>query len=380
MISDLVSVIIPAYNQAQFINYAIDSVIAQSYKKWECVIVDDGSTDATRTIIHSYTHPGIKYVHQHNQGLSAARNTGMASAQGEFLSFLDSDDGFIPENLMLLVSEMNNDPDLALVAGRSIMIDDNNQVIDQKFKQGFSGKPYQLLFENPMNIGNVLLRRSWQEKIGWFDVKLRSYEDWDYWLRLAIAGGKIASIPKPVSYYRFHGDQMTRNASQMTKASFEVLDNVFKNSLLPSQWLQHKDTAFSHAHLRAAANAYLLEDILTAKEHLTEASQLNPHLCEDGGKVFIQKTFGWTEIPKVKEPLKFLTIIYKNLPKDIDHAIGRKMNTILADFAIQKAFLYFQNEQYNQAGKFARKGVQYDRKWLRNRGVLRIIAKSWINS
>ncbi len=378
MIENLVSVIIPAYNQAQYINYAIDSVIAQSYNKWECVIVDDGSTDTTRKIIHSYAHPGIKYVHQQNQGLSAARNTGIASAQGEFLSFLDSDDGFKPDNLMLLVSEMNNYPGLALIAGRSIMIDDNNQLIDQKFKQGISGESYQLLFENPINIGNVLLRRSWQEKIGLFDTKLRSYEDWDYWLRLAIAGGKIASIPEPVSYYRFHGDQMTRNASQMTKASFEVLTNVFVNPLLPAQWLQHKDTAYSHAHLRAAANAYLIEDIITAREHLKEASRLNPHLCEDGGKLFIQKTFGWTEIPKAKDPLQFLTTIYNNLPEVLDHEIGRKKNAIFADFAIQKAFQYFQNQQYNQAGKFARKGVQYDRKWLRNRGVLSIIVQTWI--
>ncbi|OJX39536.1 MAG: hypothetical protein BGO78_13580 [Chloroflexi bacterium 44-23] len=379
MIEKLVSIIIPAYNQAQFLNYAIDSVIAQTYKDWECIIVDDGSTDHTASVAKQYSHPAIRYLYQNNRGLSAARNSGMAAAQGEYLSFLDADDGFLPNKLELLLSKFNQDTSLALAVGQSILIDQFGQVIDNKLKSSCINEPHQLLMENPLNVGSVLLRSNWQEKIGWFDTKLRSYEDWDYWLRLVIEGGKIASILEPVSYYRFHSNQMTRDGNQMTKANFDVLNNVFDNPHLPADWQQYKDLAYSHAHLRAAANAYLIEDISCAREHLQAASSLNPGLLADGGKLFIQKTYGWTDIPKTNDPLRFLATIFNNLPKELETKINYKKNAILGNFAIQKAFHYFQTKQYNLAGKYVRLGVQYDRTWLQNRGVLRIMLKTWFN-
>ncbi len=376
MIEGLASVIIPAYNQAQYLKYAIESVLTQIYPLWECIVVDDGSTDETKQIITQFNHAGIRYVYQQNQGLSAARNTGLATAEGEFLAFLDSDDMLLPNHLQLLISTIRNDPTAALITGSSLVIDQNNQIMPNMLKNGLSGEPKQLLFENPINVGCILMRHSWQEKIGFFDTNLRSYEDWDFWLRLAMAGAKMISIPDYVSYYRFHSDQMTKNAVQMTNASFAVLDKVFNNALIPESWLKEKNVAYSHAHLRAAANAYLTHQIDSGNQHLLEACALNPQLLEENGEMLVHKTLSWAESPKIKDSLNFLSYVYSQLPTEIEQALGRTKNEILAEFAIQKAFGFYQKEDYAQCRFYVLKALGLHKKWMFNRGVLRILFNS----
>jgi glycosyltransferase involved in cell wall biosynthesis len=95
----LVSVIIPCYNRADIVRYTLDSVLAQNYRNFEAIVVDDGSTDNTRSVVAGYTDPRIQYVYRENGGLSAARNSGLNAARGEFVAFLDSDDGWHPWKL-----------------------------------------------------------------------------------------------------------------------------------------------------------------------------------------------------------------------------------------------------------------------------------------
>lgn len=372
----LVSIIIPAYNQAQYLSFAIESVLSQAYPQWECIVVDDGSTDDTKKITHHYNHKAIRYIYQRNQGLSAARNTGITAAQGEFLAFLDSDDMLLPEHLQLLVTAMRANPTAALMHGSSIVIDQNNRILPNTLKSGLSGETNQLLFENPIQVDSVLLRHSWQEKIGLFDTNLRSYEDWDYWLRLAAAGASMASIPDAVFYYRFHSQQMTKNTTQMTSASFAVLDKVFNNQDIPASWLKDKNTAYSHAHLRGAANAYLSDQIESAQQHLLNACQLNPQLLAENEEMLIKKTYGWADSPKVKDPIRFLDNIYSHLPAEIDRAFTRTKKDILAEYVIQKAFALYQQEDYAQCRFYVLKGLGLHKKWIFNRGVLRILLTS----
>jgi len=375
----LVSVIIPAYNQARYLKSAINSVLSQTYTNWECIVVDDGSTDHTSDLVHRFNHPKIKYIFQKNSGLSAARNTGLLASKGEFISFLDSDDCFAPQKIELLMNILENRPDLALVAGTAALIDENGNNINRKFVTNLPKNNFELLYGNPLHVGSVLLRRDWYLKIGLFDINLRSYEDWDYWLRLVLAGGKLESITDVVSFYRFHTSQMTRNSQQMTEASFAVLKKIFDDPNLPLDWQLHKNIAFSYSYLRATANAYLNDDFKNAKVYLSEACRLYPELMNKKGNLLMRKIFGWSDLPKVKSPFDFLQTIMKNLPEEINFELKGKKSHILSEFAIQKAFEYYENQDFFNTFFYLKQGIKLNWLWLLNRGVVKIFFATLIN-
>ncbi|MEW6651145.1 MAG: glycosyltransferase, partial [Chloroflexota bacterium] len=312
MKNELVSIIIPAYNQGHYLPGSIQSCLDQSYSDFEIIVVDDGSTDNTRFVVESFTHPSIKYIFQANKGLSGARNTGIRHSSGVFLTFLDSDDQFLPEKLSLLVDEMRRNPNLGFVAGQAMLIDQNGKTLTNSFDSQLPAPLCQLALGNPFHVGSVLVRRIWQEKIGFFDEHLRSYEDWDFWLRLALANCPMAVIPNPVSLYRFHTAQMTRNGAQMTTANMAVLEKVYSRPDLPADWLAVKPLAYSNAHLRAAAHGFLAADYEWAHQHLRQGVKLNPELLKNDGEKLKQQFSAWTNRPKPSDPLSFLDGIYSN--------------------------------------------------------------------
>ncbi|MEO6860501.1 MAG: glycosyltransferase family A protein, partial [Microcoleus sp.] len=111
-----VSVVIPSYNSTQFLPEAIESVLEQSYPPFEVIVVDDGSTDETKEVCDRY--PTVKYVYQNNQGVAAARNTGLRVSTGEYILFLDSDDCLLPEAIEIGVKHINALPEVGFVFGR----------------------------------------------------------------------------------------------------------------------------------------------------------------------------------------------------------------------------------------------------------------------
>ena len=253
----LVSVVIPAFNQSRFLEEAVRSVFDQTLDDFEIIVVDDGSTDDTAQRAAAIRDPRFRYVYQENQGLSAARNTGIRASQSRYLSFLDSDDLFEPNKLELLVGALEDQPAAGLAAGQAVPIDSSGNPVGRMFDTPPSDDPAELLLGNPLHVGSVLLRKEWQERVGFFDETLRSYEDWDMWLRLACAGCRFVWIPEPVSRYRFHREQMTRIGTQMTTATFAALDKFFARPEIPPSCMSVRDIAYSRAHLRAAAQAWL---------------------------------------------------------------------------------------------------------------------------
>ncbi len=136
----IVSVIIPAYNQASYLGAAIRSVLEQSHQDFELIVVDDGSTDETASVCGQFDDARIRYLYQDNAGLSAARNTGLHCCQGAYITFLDADDLFLPGKLRLLLDTMEADPSLGLVAGQAIPIDEDGRQIGKVFDQAPLGE------------------------------------------------------------------------------------------------------------------------------------------------------------------------------------------------------------------------------------------------
>ena len=371
----LVSVIIPAYNQGRFILEAVKSALMQENANIEVIVIDDGSSDGTAEIIAGITDSRIRYYWQQNKGLSAARNSGIRLARGEFLTFLDSDDRFLPGKVASLSRVMVANPRLGFSAGQALLIDENGRRIPRKFESVLPPNPQDLLLGNPFHVGSVLLRKDWQEKTGFFDETLRSYEDWDYWLRLALAGCPMEVSSEPVSEYRFHTDQMTRNGKQMTAATMAVLEKTFSRSDIPAEWTQMKAPAYANAYLRAAAHNYLDLDFSNACDNLIKAVDLNPELSKNGAAALAARIAGWSDLPKTDDPIQFIDSIYSNLPEELSVLKGNRQ-TAVAQIAVQTAFQTFHSGDLARARKAAIKAIQNNPVFLFNRGIIAILMKS----
>jgi glycosyltransferase involved in cell wall biosynthesis len=367
-----VSVIIPAYNQARYLGLAIQSVLDQTYADFEVVVVDDGSTDATAQVAQGFSDRRVRYVFQSNRGLSAARNTGLRNSSGRLVTFLDSDDEFLPDKLSWLAALFDQQPDLGLAAGQAVLIDEAGQPTGQPFASRLATDPAQLVLGNPLHVGSVLLRRDWQEKVGYFDERLRSYEDWDMWLRLALAGCPMTCLERPVSRYRFHTAQMTRDGGQMTTATFAVLDKVFATADLPLAWSRWRDEAYSRAHLRAAAQSYLAGRYAQAQTHLREAARLHPALLADHGRPLAQHFSAWIELPKTGDPVEFIENIYRNLPAEFDDLRRHRRNEV-AQVALDVAFRAYRQGNLAQARAAFWRAVRSQPGCLTNRGNLSLL-------
>jgi glycosyltransferase involved in cell wall biosynthesis len=370
-----VSVIIPAYNQGHYLGDAIQSVIDQTYPNFELVVIDDGSTDKTAQVACSFSDPRVHYIHQENRGLSAARNTGILRSSGEFLTFLDSDDMFVADKLETLVNAMQRDPGLGFVAGQAVLIDENGLPLGKVFDTPLPENPIHLLLWNPLHVCSVMLRREWQQKVGLFDESLRAYEDWDMWLRLARVGCRMGWVAHPVSFYRFHTRQMTRDKERMTTATFAVLKKIYDDPDLPEAWLALKDKAYSNAYLRAAIQAYRMDETAEGAEGLAEAVRLDPTLMDKNGDILATRLLALSDSPKVMDRLPFLELIYHHLPDNLSQLKSQR-KVRLSQAAVELGFGSYKAQDYTRARHFMWRGIQYRPSWLANRGVLSVLVRS----
>lgn len=366
-----VSIIVPAYNQSEYLGDAIRSALGQTHADLEVIVVDDGSTDETPAVCQAFTDARLRYVWQANRGLSGARNTGIREARGEFLTFLDSDDQFLPDKLEQLLAAFEGDPGLGLVAGQAVLIDRLGRPIGEIFDRPLPADPTELLLGNPLHVGSVLLRRDWQERVGLFDESLRSYEDWDMWLRLARAGCRMGWVARPVSLYRFHQDQMTRIGAQMTVATFAVLDKTFSDPTLPSAWQARRDEAYSRGFLRAAAQAYTGGEVDRARDFMRQAAGRNPDLGVNRGEHLARMIAGWANHAKTRDALALMATIYDNLPDELRALRGRKRRE-LGRQATQMAWAAFHSGDSMQGRRLARQAVGFWPPSIFDRGLLQL--------
>jgi glycosyltransferase involved in cell wall biosynthesis len=278
----LVSVIIPTYNHAQFVTQAVDSVLAQTYPNVEVVVVDDGSTDQTRDLLSRYEGQ-INYIYQENKGLSAARNTGILAAHGDYLLFLDADDLVPPNKLELQVPYLESRSDFGLVySGWQYINEDGTQVLGEARpkKQGQLLKD--LLRGTFFCIpGAALIRRECFERVGLFDEALRAEEDTDMWVRLARAGYAFGYVDQCLFQYRIRQDSMSAQAFNQVQNLFARLDKFFADPDLSDDIKVLETEVYSISHYTAAARFYRAGEIEAGRDHLRKAISTRPSLASD---------------------------------------------------------------------------------------------------
>jgi glycosyltransferase involved in cell wall biosynthesis len=253
-----VSVIIPVFNLRDYVATTIESALAQTLPadEVEIVVIDDGSTDGSAEIAQRYV-PSVRYVHQENQGLSAARNRGIREACGPMLSFLDADDRMLPGKLAAELEAFQAHPEVGLVYSGFHYIDAAGALLPQRGWARYEGDVFpELVQRNLIHPVQALVRREPVERAGGFDETLTSVEDWDLWLRITRPGLRWACVDEPLAEYRIRTDSMHQNPVRMADNWLRVLDRTFDDPSLPPHIVELKPRAYYTAYMIAACDHY----------------------------------------------------------------------------------------------------------------------------
>lgn len=185
--NELVSVVIPTYNRMKDLPQAIDSVLGQSYQPFEIIVVDDGSTDGTETMVRS-RYPQVRYLRQSNRGPAAARNAGIKAASGRYVAFLDSDDRWTPRKLEQQIGLFRMKPEVGLVFSSVRFVNrQGTPVEERRYDPSFRGRVAErLLSWSGIILSSVVVRRDGLDRVGLFEEDLIIGEDWDLYFRLAM--------------------------------------------------------------------------------------------------------------------------------------------------------------------------------------------------
>ncbi|HUL00885.1 MAG TPA: glycosyltransferase family A protein, partial [Nitrospirota bacterium] len=184
----MISVIIPTYNSDKYICEAIDSVLSQTCKDYEIIIIDDGSTDNTKNLI-AENYPTVRYFYSKNKGVSSARNIGISIAQGEFIAFLDADDKWLPEKLEKQLALFENDHQVGMVFTENYYFDEHGLKEIKIFKRKLLmyGNIVRNIFLNSYVVtSTVMVRKSVFDDVGLFEEGLAIAEDDNMWMRICL--------------------------------------------------------------------------------------------------------------------------------------------------------------------------------------------------
>ena len=380
-----ISIIIPSYNHARFIRQCIDSALVQTYTDAEIVVVDDGSTDETVSILEGYGSR-ITYVVQENQGTQAARNTAIELSNGEYIALLDSDDVWLSHKLARQAPLLDQNPKVGLVYAQALRIDEQGQTLNRgrSFGRPPNGERAfeDLLMGDFVPTLTAVVRRSHLDRPRPFDESLLGAGDWDLWLRMA-ARHEIVCVEEPLALYRVHGGNTAPQLQARGAALIEalaVLDNVF-SSVVP-----HKPSA---AGLRpmATACAYLRAGTWScqsgqpeqALRWLAEAVEMCPDVAHEG--------------QRLARPLRAWAKSVASQPEHWSKAVGyldarfshlltvapnaeRELARIQAEALLGLAFAHRQLGSREQVRQTLWRALEFDLAQLRNPGVRSLVVES----
>jgi glycosyltransferase involved in cell wall biosynthesis len=240
----LVSVIVPTYNYGHFISETLESCLNQEYSNWECIVVDNGSSDNTKALVSSYTEKDIRfrYLFIVHSTTSVARNAGLLASRGEFIQFLDADDQIEKGKLFNQIELFRNNPSAGLVYSSALFYNDGDQT-NKRFTHDdsdipwipeFTGKSWGIFSEqfkrNIFVISSPLIKKSSIEKAGGFYEPLNWVEDWEFYLRVLALNELMIydDSPESTSYIRVHTKSLSRNRLKMYKQSLIARKQLVK--------------------------------------------------------------------------------------------------------------------------------------------------------
>jgi glycosyltransferase involved in cell wall biosynthesis len=223
-----VSVVITCYNYGKYLQNCIDSVLSQSYRPFEVIIVDDGSTDNTPEVIETFKKKlKLTYIWQSNAGQASAKNVGIMKSSGEFIAFLDADDLWCSDKLERQM-RLFTDKGIGVVYCRARYLDENDDIFEydmtSRYLQPQRGMVTEsLFFDNFVQFSSTVVRRECLDRFGLFDESLKMGIDWDLWLKISTAY-RFDFVDDRLFYYRMgHSGQMSKNLEERQRCSDRIV-------------------------------------------------------------------------------------------------------------------------------------------------------------
>lgn len=274
----LVSIIIPAYNTGKYLLQAVDSAINQTYKNKEIIVIDDGSTDNTKELLNSYIKENkIKYIFQENQGLSAARNTGIKASKGDFIAFLDADDIFLLEKVQKQVNHLNKNSGIDISYCDLYHFFDDE--VDKLYKLKYLYHSGEAVFENLLKYHfiaplTLMIRKEVFQRVGLFNEILKRSEDLDFLLRASYKSDKISFLPGALAKLRVRRTdnlQGLESQPQVKLSNLKVIQD-FSEKLTKEEKEKYKVKKLLKKYNLKIALAYILNNKKTeARKYFSKA-------------------------------------------------------------------------------------------------------------
>ena len=272
MSSPLVSIVLPTYNRAYLLKRAIQSVLNQTYRNFELIVVDDGSTDNTKEVVEDFHDKRIRYVaHEKRRGANAARNTGIKLAEGEYVAFQDDDDIWLPRKLEIQIRVFQSSSrNIGVVYTGCWRIDYKRRKVfylPSMKKSQIEGYIYSnILKENFIPTTTAVIKRECFQHSGFFDENLPRLQEWDLWIRISkYYNFKYIDFPLVVSY--ISQTSISRNLDALISAQIYILNKYFSEiSRNPELLAHHYSTIGSLLHMKGRVKEgreYLLKGFST---------------------------------------------------------------------------------------------------------------------
>lgn len=250
-----VSVIIPTFNRVELLKETVDSVRQQTYRDFELIVVNDGSSDGTAPWLHAQSD--IRFINRENSGIAASRNAGAAIARGRWLAFLDHDDLWARDKLEIQAAFAREHPEVALIAARHVRLGRTRErarrsrwIAGDLFVKAFS--------ESFIHTSSVMIRRDVFEEIGGFPTRYRFADEFDVWLKIA-ARHPIAYVDDPLVFIRFYEANTSHDRIGVRTDTYDILMNNYDPERIPAQvfrrTMSDHDISFGRAYLRAGRGA-----------------------------------------------------------------------------------------------------------------------------
>jgi len=360
-----VSIIIPCYNQAEFVAEAVESALNQTFPDVEVIVVDDGSVDNPHLALRPY-QSRIRYIRQENRGLSAARNTGLAASSGDYLLFLDSDDCLAADALTRHTAILEAHSEYALTYSAWRQVSENGVEILGEVHPREQGYILEKLLKRNFFFfcSGTVIRRSCLYQVGSFDETLSWGEDGDLWLRLASMNWPFGYLDEPLMNYRIHHKSMTAKiAPHQIKGWSIVLDKFFAQPNLPAHIYALKVDCYSILHFETAGRYARIGKIQLAQGQIHEGLKINPAVDENW---LLEWLAGTALDPRTYNPGELIDQLTElaELRHLRQRALGR--------FHMGAAFKTYAQHDYAKTKQHIIPAILADPRAILNRGFLRI--------
>lgn len=281
----LISVVVPTHGRPQYLEQALCSLLAQTYQKWEAIVVENGAVSGAAEVVTNLDDTRLRYTYLKEGNRSLARNFGLLQARGDLVAFLDDDDCFLPDKLAAQLSVLVQQPETGLVACGAVLIDDHNHVLgdwrlweyspDLNFESCIAG-----CYLMP---SVVLMRRQWFEQVANFNPELPPAEDTDLFLRLMLAGCRMSWIRSCLCQYRVHEGSSQGAVAKYARSRWSMIENLLQAANLPASVRAKENEIRGFYSLTSFAQCYAASEFVYGRPYLVRALGYCPELAENGG-------------------------------------------------------------------------------------------------